>query len=575
MSGFSPNPDELLFVPLGGCGEIGMNLNLYGLGGKWLMVDLGVTFGDDSVPGIDVVMPDPSFIVERRDDLLALVVTHAHEDHLGAVPYLWRQLQCPVYVSAFAAEYLRRKLEEVGFADVVPVHIVGDGDAIDIGPFNVTYHAITHSIPESHALAIRTPLGNILHTGDWKLDPEPLLGGPTDPKPFAEFGREGVLAMVCDSTNVFLEGTSGSESEVRDSLTDIVGRATQRVVITTFASHVARLQTLIHVAAQHDRNVVLVGRSLLRAAAAARSVGYFGDDVVFVPEREAGLIPADKCLIICTGCQGESRAALAKIAFRTHQHVALDAGDTVIFSSKIIPGNEREIAAVQNRLIHSGVEVITEQDEFVHVSGHPARDELATMYGWVRPKISIPVHGEARHLAEHAQFALSLQVPDAFVLENGAAIRLAPGAPAVVDYVEAGRLYRDGDRLIRADSGIGRDRRNLARSGSIAVVVVMKSSGRLAVAPRIISYGVTDSELEHDREIEQILSSAIASTIERLPTLTRRRDEDLENEIRRSVRSCLKRTTGTRPLIDVEIVRIPKDGDAPIASGTRTEEVVK
>lgn len=574
MSDFNLDPNELLFVPLGGCGEIGMNLNLYGLGGKWLMVDLGVTFGDDSMPGIDVAMPDPAFIVERRDDLLALVVTHAHEDHLGAVPYLWRQLRCPVYVTAFAAEYLQLKLEEVGLADIVPVHIVCDGDTLDIGPFNVTYHSITHSIPESHALAIRTPLGNILHTGDWKLDPEPGLGEATNPQPFTDFGREGVLAMVCDSTNVFLEGTSGSESEVRDSLIEIVGRAKQRVAITTFASHVARLKTLIDVAAAHDRNIVLVGRSLLRATTAARNVGYLDDGIVFVPEREAGLIPADKCLVICTGCQGEPRAALSKIAFRSHKHVALDEGDMVIFSSKIIPGNESGIAAVQNRLVHSGVEVITEQDEFVHVSGHPARDELAQMYGWVRPKISIPVHGEARHLAEHASFARSLQVPDAFVLENGAAIRLAPGKPAIVDYVEAGRLYRDGDRLIRPDSEIVRDRRKLARAGSVAVIVVMKSSGRLAVLPRIVSYGVTDSGIETEREIGRTLAATVTSAIEKLPTLTRRDDEKLEEAIRRAVRGCLKGTTGTRPLIDVEIVRIPTNRGTQIGSDDkRTEEV--
>ena len=531
MSGLDAHSDELLFVPLGGCGEIGMNLNLYGLGGKWLMVDLGVTFGDDSVPGVDVVMPDPSFIVERSDDLLALVITHAHEDHLGAVPYLWRQLDCPVYATAFAAEYLQRKLEEVGLADIVPVHLVSDGDTLDLGPFNVTYHSITHSIPESHALAIRTPLGNVLHTGDWKLDPDPLLGAATDSKPFTDFSHEGVLAMVCDSTNVFVEGSSGSEAQVRDSLIDLVGGATQRVAITTFASHIARLKTLVDVAATHDRSVALVGRSLWRATQAARTVGYIDDDVVFVPEREAGLLPPDKCLIICTGCQGEPRAALSKIAFRTHPHVALEAGDLVVFSSKIIPGNERAIAALENRLIHSGVEVVTEQDELVHVSGHPARDELAELYSWVRPTISIPVHGEARHLAEHAKFARSLQVPEAFVLENGAAIRLAPGPPAIVDHVEAGRLYSDGDRLIRPDSEIVRDRRKLARAGSIAIVVIVNRHGNLATPPRVLTHGVTDSGLEEERMIEQTLVATVAEAIGRLPALKRRRDKAIEETV--------------------------------------------
>ena len=545
--------EELLFVPLGGCGEIGMNLNLYGLDGQWLMVDLGVSFGDDRVPGADVVMPDPAFIVERRDKLLGLVLTHAHEDHLGAVAHLWRRLRCPIFASPFAAEFLRRKLEEAGLADIAPT-IVGDGDSFDLGPFNITYHAITHSIPESHALAIRSRLGNILHTGDWKLDPDPLLGAATQPEPFTDFGREGVLAMVCDSTNVFVEGTSGSEAEVRDSLGEIVARAPRRVAVATFASHIARLKTLFHVAAAAGRDVALVGRSLWRAVAAARKVGYLDPATVLVPEGEAALLPPEKCLLVCTGCQGEARAALAKIAFRTHPHLALEAGDLVVFSSKIIPGNERAIAAVQNRLVHAGIEVVTEQDAFVHVSGHPARDELAELYRWVRPRISVPVHGEARHLAEHAKFAQSLQIPHACVLENGAMLRLAPGAPEVVDHVASGRLYLDGARLIEADSEIARGRRRLARAGSIAVALVVGRAGALAAEPRFTMNGVADGA---DGEgVHEALSGGVAAALDRLPALDRCRDRDLEDAVRRSVGRAMKGLTGTRPKVDVEVIRV-------------------
>ena len=568
----SESNDELLFVPLGGCGEIGMNLNLYGLDGKWLMVDLGVSFGDDRVPGVEVVMPDPAFIVERREHLLGLVLTHAHEDHLGAVPHLWRRLRCPVYASPFAAELLRRKLDEAGLRDVVALEIVGDGDSFDLGPFNVTYHAITHSIPESHALAIRSRLGNILHTGDWKLDPEPMLGAATDPAPFTAFSREGVLAMVCDSTNVFVDGSSGSEAEVRESLGEIVARAPRRVAVATFASHIARLGTLFHIAAAADRHVALVGRSLWRAVQAARNTGYLDCDTVFVPEREAALLPPDKCMLVCTGCQGEPRAALSKIALGTHPHIAFEAGDLVVFSSKIIPGNERAIAVVQNRLVHDGVEVITEQDAFVHVSGHPGRDELAELYRWVRPQVSVPVHGEARHLAEHARFARSLQVPQACVLENGSMLRLAPGSPEVVDHVAAGRLYLDGNRLIRADSEVARARRKLARAGSVAVAVVVGPAGALAAPPRFMVSGVVE-DADGGGTIE-ILTAAAEAAIDRLPAADRCRDEDLEAAVRRGVGRSLRSATGARPLIDVEIIRLSADRGAGSAADAERGEVL-
>ena len=421
----------LWFVPLGGSGEIGMNLNLYGCDDQWIMVDLGVTFGDESIPGVDVVMPDPDFIAERKDKLLAIVLTHAHEDHLGAVAYLWDRLECPVYATPFTAEFLRRKLPETGIDKLVELIEVPLGGKLNIGPFDLEYITLTHSIPEPNALAIRTPHGTVMHTGDWKFDPDPLIGEVTDFTALEALGDEGVLAMVGDSTNVFSEGEAGSEADVREALTEVIGKCTGRVAVGCFASNLARVESIARAAEANGRHVSLAGASLWRVTATARQTGYLVDDIIFYEAEDAAHLPGDKVLYICTGSQGEPRAALNRIAFGSHRDVGLEEGDTVIFSSRIIPGNEKAILKLQNQLARMGVEIITARDAPIHVSGHPARDEMRKMYQMIRPHTAIPVHGEHLHMRAHAALAKECQVPQALLVENGSTVRLAPGDPVV------------------------------------------------------------------------------------------------------------------------------------------------
>jgi ribonuclease J len=556
-----PGTDELLFVPLGGAGEIGMNLNLYGHDGAWVMLDLGVSFADEHLPGIDLVMPDPTFIAERREDLLGLVLTHAHEDHIGAVAHLWPRLRCPVYATPFTAALVRRKLDEMELTDEVELHVVPLGGNVKLGPFDMTYVTLTHSILEPNALAIRTPLGTVLHTGDWKLDPEPMLGDVTDVAALKGLGEEGVLAMVCDSTNVFSPGRSGSEAEVRESLMKIVGGMRGRVAITTFASNVSRLATVAEVAQTHDRHLVLVGRSMRRTVAAARETGYLQDLPRLLNEDEAGWVPPDKVLYLVTGSQGEPRGAMARIASGDHPHINLGRGDSVIFSSKIIPGNERPIGIVQNQLALAGVEVITEKSHFVHVSGHPNRDELADMYRWVRPRIAVPVHGEMRHLFEHARFARSLQVPEAPVVSNGDVLRLAPGRPEIVDRVASGRLVLDGNRLVPDDSRGVVERRRLSFGGHISVAVVVDGHGRLAAPPSAVASGLPD--LGDDGLIEETVGSAVGDAVAKLDPRSRADDAAVEDAARRAARRAVSGLTGKKPVCQIQVVRLaPKAGKA-------------
>ncbi len=558
----TPDSDaELVFLPLGGAGEIGMNLNLYGWGGKWLMVDLGVTFADDWLPGIDLVLPDPGFIAERRQDLVALVLTHAHEDHLGAVPYLWPRLRCPVYATPFAASILRGKLAEVGLLGEVPLTEVEPGRALELGPFEVTYVSVTHSIPEANALAIRTPAGTVVHSGDWKLDPAPGLGPPTDEAALAALGDAGALALVCDSTNVFSPGEAGSEAAVRASLMELVAPLERGVVVTTFASHIARIECLAAVAAACGRQAALVGRSLWRTVAAARENGYLAETPPFLEDKDARHLPRDKVLLICTGCQGEPRGALSRIAFEDHPFLALAAGDTVIFSSKIIPGNEAAIGRVHNQLVRLGVEVITEKDHFVHVSGHPNRDELARMYRWIRPRVAVPVHGEARHIAEHASFARSLGVPEVVEVENGAVVRLAPAPAAVVDHVAAGRLVLDGRAVIEIESPALRARRRMMNQGSAAVTVVADGDGRLLATPSVVVAGLDGPGAERETEAALAAAEAVAALA---PPLSQ--DDAAVAEVARvAVLGCLRAATGKRPLVTAQVVRVslPPDKTAP------------
>ena len=547
---------ELLFVPLGGANEIGMNLNLYGFGGKWLMVDCGMTFADDTLPGIDLVLPDPAFVAERSQDLVALVLTHAHEDHIGAVPYLWSRLRCPIYATPFTAALVRNKLAEAGLLDEVVLEVVPLGARLDLAPFDVRYVSVTHSIPEGNALEIRTPAGLIFHTGDWKLDDEPLVGQPTDVAAITAIGDRGVLAMVCDSTNVFRSGESGSEASVRANLLDIVRPKTGRVAITSFASNVARIDTAAHVAAACGRHLVPVGRSMWRNIQAARETGYLTHLSAPVTEAEGGFLPPRNALYLCTGCQGEPRGAMTRIATGGHAHIGLDEGDTVIFSSRIIPGNERSIGRLHNVLVTQGIEVITEKDHPVHVSGHPARDELKRMYGWVRPRISVPVHGEARHIREHARYARALQVPEAIVVENGAVVRLAPDPAGVIDHVAVGRLVVDGASIIDVDDESLGARRKLTHNGLIMASLVVDLDGNLMAAPRVALIGVADPMGTLAAGCVEALENGLAT----LRAARRVLDHAVEEAARAAVRRVLKPVTRKRPPIQIHLTRLAATG---------------
>lgn len=543
---------DLLFVPLGGCGEIGMNLNLYGLDGQWIMLDLGVTFGEDNLPGIDVVMPDPSFIQERADSLLAIVLTHAHEDHLGAVQHLWPRFRCPVYATPFSAALLRRKLEETDFADAVEIVEIPLGGRVAIGPFELEFVSVTHSILEPNAIAIKTRHGTVLHTGDFKIDPEPLIGEHMDEPALRRLGDGEVLAMICDSTNVFRPGESGSEAALRQSLDGLIGGRSGRIAVTTFASNVARLKMLGELALRHDRSPALVGRSLWRIVETACEAGYGAELPDFLGDRDAGYLPDEHVLLICTGCQGEPRGAMARIASGSHPHIGLGRGDLVIFSSKIIPGNEKAIFRLHNQLVEAGVEVVTEKDHFVHVSGHPSRDELAAMYRWVRPKIAVPVHGERRHIEEHVAFARSLQVPEAFGLSNGSVLRLAPGGSKIVGMVESGRLALDGRELIQLDSSIIRQRRRLMHGGAAFVTMVLDRDGALLSPPRLKTAGLFEDEGGPVKSVEAALHDEFGG----LPSSKLREDEAIREKAHAVVRRAFKRDYDKRPEITIELIRV-------------------
>jgi ribonuclease J len=547
-----PAADELLFLALGGAGEIGMNLNLYGHAGKWLMVDLGIGFIDDQAAGIEVVMPDPTFIVERKADLAGIVLTHAHEDHLGAVADLWPRLEAPVYATPFAASVLRRKLTEAGLVAAVPVTEIPLGARFSVGPFELEMITMTHSIPEPNALAIRTRLGTVFHTGDWKIDPEPLLGELTDEARLKAIGEEGALAMVCDSTNVFIEGEAGSEATVRANLEKIVRTQKCRVAVTCFASNIARVESIALAAVAAGRHPVLSGRALHRMVEAAQECGYLLDFPEIISEREAGYLPRDKVLYICTGSQGEPRASMAKLALNDHRDLVLEQDDTAIFSSRVIPGNERGVGRMINALMARGVKVITDQDALIHVSGHPARDELVRVYQWVRPRIALPVHGEVRHMIEHAALARSCQVPEQVVAPNGTLVRLAPGPAEIIDHVPAGRLARDGDILVPIDAASLRERRKLLQQGAAAVTLVIDGKGRPIADAKVSLRGLEDP----DGELLDDVVASLAETLADLSASERRDDQRIEEAARQAVRRVVRTHTGKKPLTDVHIVRI-------------------
>ncbi|MGI4880298.1 MAG: ribonuclease J [Janthinobacterium lividum] len=544
--------EELIFLPLGGSGEIGMNVNLYGCRGKWVMVDLGMTFADPTYPGVDLILPDLGFIEKRRKDLLGIVVTHGHEDHIGAIPYLAADLGVPIYATPFTAGLIHRKLEEEGLTKEVKLHIVPMGGSVTLGDFKFRYAAMAHSIPEGNGLIIETPFGRIFHTGDWKLDATPQMGTPSTPEQMIALGDSGVLAMIGDSTNVFNPVASGSEAGVRVGLRDAVAaRKTGRVLVTTFASNAARLHTLGQVAIETGRQVCVVGRSMDRILGVARSTGYLKDFPPVLSFDAAARIAPEKLLIICTGAQGEPAAALSRIASGSHQHLKLDRGDCVIYSSKEIPGNELSIGAVQNALATRGVEVITERQAHVHVSGHPGIPELETMYGWVRPQIAIPVHGERRHLEAHAALALRVGVPRAMVPMNGNAIRLAPDGPKLLSHEKVGRLVLDGDVILPADGSTMVARRRIMHNGYLSATIVLNAQGKLAAKPAIMAQGVP---VEEDRgefltECAEAASSAVRAT-------DPRNEEKFADAVRVAVRRVARDWTGKKPVTDVQVVRV-------------------
>jgi ribonuclease J len=549
-----PGADELLFLPLGGSGEIGMNLNLYGHAGKWLMIDLGVTFGGDEAPSIDVIMPDPAFITERLPDLAGLVLTHAHEDHIGAVPYIWPKLNCPIYATPFTASVLRRKLQQAGLQSKAVITEIPMSGKFSVGPFELELITLTHSIPEPNAVVLRTKLGTVLHTGDWKLDPEPLVGESTDVAALRKLGDDDVLAMICDSTNVFVEGTSGSEADVRRSLTDLIGTLTGRVLVGCFASNVARLDTITRAAMVHDRQVALVGRSLWRMTEAARENGYLADLPEFIEEHDVGYFPPEKILMICTGSQGEPRAALSRIAKGEHPHVEVEAGDTVVFSSRMIPGNEKSISKLQNDLTYKGVAVITDHNGNIHVSGHPARDELAEMYQWVRPRIAVPVHGEARHIREHVAFARQCQVPQAVAAENGAIIRLAPGPAEIISRVTSGRLGVDGKSLVQMTSEVVRHRHRLGHNGVIMISLVMNWRGDLVADPQVTLEGLLEGDPE--AEAKEAVADAAADAVENLSAAKLENDGEIAEAARLAARRWFHKKHDKKPITRVHVIRV-------------------
>ncbi len=544
--------DGLAFLPLGGTGEIGMNLNLYRCGGKYLAIDCGIGFGGNENPEVEIMMPDPGFIAERRDKLIGLVITHAHEDHIGAVAHLWRQLRCPVYATPFATAVLKRKLGEAGLVNEVRITTVPIGGAFDLPPFRLQFMPVSHSVPEAQALVIRTPFGTVLHTGDWKLDPDPLVGQPTDEAAFRALGDEGVLAMVCDSTNAMVDGHSGSESEVQESLTRLIGGIKHgRIAVTCFASNVARVQSVARAAKAAGRTVALVGRSLRNLEAAARECGYLKGVAEFVPEDDAGSIPDDNLLLLVTGSQGEPRSALSRISADTHPNIALGEGDTVIYSSRMIPGNERPITVVQDALVRRGVRVITDDDDMTHVSGHPAREELRTLYRLVRPTYSVPVHGEWRHLSAHAELARAMQASP-ILLEDGDILQLAPGRAEVVDSAPVGRLVLDGDRLVPLEGPVLAARRRMMFNGVVLGSAAMDASGRIVGQPRVSAPGLFESD---DPEAIRV-TAAFAQGLAGLPPGLRQDDAALADAARATLRRALGKRLQKRPMVDVHLLRV-------------------
>ena len=549
---FKKHKDSLFFVPLGGSNEIGMNLNAYHLDGKWLLIDMGIGFTDDYFPGVDIMVPDIDFLVENKDDILGLVITHAHEDHLGAVPYLWDEIQCPIYATKFTASVLRHKLQSNNNFGKIPVNLVEEGGELQIGPFSLDLVPLTHSIPEMQAIAINTSHGTIMHTGDWKLDATPMVGPASDEIALKEYGDKGVLAMVCDSTNVFVEGESGSESDVRNALVEQVKAQKGRVFVATFASNIARVESILHAAKEAGRDVVLAGRSLWRVTSAAKDAGYLLDAPELISDRDASKLPKDELLILCTGCQGEPRAALTRIVNGSHPSLRISKGDTVLFSSRVIPGNETRLRYITNELVKLDVNIITDKDAFIHVSGHPARDELKRMYELVSPQVAVPVHGEAAHIAEHARYSKILGVPHSVEPYNGSGIEFKDGRADIVGHVPTGYFAMDGTSLIPLNSPVIAMRRRLQESGSLTASIVLDKDYELATKPFITAPGSLD--FHDDADLRDMLSDDIAKICSKLHGKVK--IQTIKEKIITAIRKRISGELGKRPMIDVHVHQI-------------------
>ena len=550
--------EELLFCPLGGSGEIGMNMNLYAYGKennrKWIIVDMGVTFADDSIPGIDLIMPDPGFIIDKKDDLLGIVLTHAHEDHIGAVAHIWPELKCKLFATPFTAALITEKFKEKkidisSFLKIVPLN-----SKIKLGEFDIDFVTLTHSILEPNGLSIKTPLGTILHTGDWKIDPNPLIGNKIDQEKLKKIGDEGVSAMICDSTNIFSPGRAGSESDVRDSLLRIMELKTKKILVTSFASNVARMESIFYCAKKTGRSICLVGRSMHRIFKAAKKCGYLKGLIEPLEPRDAKKVSKNKILYLATGSQGEPMGAMNRIVNGSHPEVFLEDGDCVIFSSKIIPGNEKKLYNLQNQIVKNNIEIISEENAFVHVSGHPNRDDLKDMYKWVKPKSIIPVHGEHRHMQEHVKFAKEMQVPKTLLIENGDIIKLLPGeAPKVVDKAPSGRVYLDGSVNVETDSQSIKDRKNLSVNGYLEITLLFSNNGK--IKKPIISFRGIPENQNNDPFVFD-MEDEIFNICRTFSLDNKNQQKNLIETIKQNCRRIVREKTGKRPFTNINIARI-------------------
>ena len=550
--------EELFFCPLGGSGEIGMNMNLYAYGPednqKWIIVDMGVTFADESIPGIDLIYPDAGFIIDKKEDLLGIVFTHAHEDHIGSIVHIWPKLKCKIFATPFTAILIKEKFKEKKIDITDYLRIVELNSKIKLGPFEIDFITLTHSILEPNGLSITTPLGVVLHTGDWKVDPNPLIGNKVDEQKLKSIGDKGVVAMICDSTNVFSPGRAGSENDVRQSLLKIISNQKKRVLVTSFASNVARMESIFYIAKQTKRNISLVGRSMHRIYKAAKQCGYLKDLIEPLDPRDANKIPKEKILYLCTGSQGEPLGALNRIVNETHPDVNLDNGDTVIFSSKIIPGNEKKLYGLQNLIVKRDIDVITEENAFVHVSGHANRDDLKDMYNWVKPKCVIPVHGEHRHMKEHITFAKKMQIPFNLKVENGDIIKISKDKqPEIIDKAPTGKMYLDGNIAVSYDSNSIKERKNISINGFLEITIIISSNGK--IKKPVISYrGIPEDEIGETFKFD--LEDEITKTCKSFAVNNFNQEKNLIDAIKQNCRKIVREKTGKKPFTNVNIARV-------------------